>query len=52
MGEEGRANNLAEAGLATGVDHGVQTYLGAFAQLDSLKEKRFQETIASPSSPG
>lgn len=42
--------NLYLAGLDAEVDHDVRVYLGAFTEVESLKERRFQEMIASPSS--
>lgn len=44
--------NLARAGLDAEVDHDVRVYLGAFSEVESLKEQRFQEMIEHASSAG
>lgn len=45
-------DHLARAGLDAEVDHDVRDYLGAFTEVESLKEKRFQEMIEHASSAG
>lgn len=42
--------NLDLAGLDAEMDHDVRVYLGSFTEVESLKEKRFQEMIEHASS--